>query len=244
MNALGLGAALAAGLAGSAHCAVMCGSVATALGASSAHRRMDRATGLALTFNLGRLAGYALVGAALQFCVQTLGTSVPGARWGLVVRALAAVWMAALAVRLLAGKDVLGVGRLGAWCWRHLAPLAAPMMRLPQPQRSMALGLLWGFMPCGLVYSVLLVAASSSSVAGAAAIMVAFGLGTLPALVGVGTASALGFAGLRGALGLSRVAGVVVLACGLLTGWGALSAVVGPQHYLGMTFCDGADGLP
>ena len=237
MNLIGIGAALAAGLAGSAHCSVMCGGIATALGARNPAARMGPAARSALGFNSGRLLGYAFVGACLELLVQSLGGTVPGAHYGSVLRLIAAAWMLALALRLLLRKDVAWVERLGAWCWRRIAPLAAPAMRLPAPLRTLAMGMLWGFMPCGLVYSVLLVAASAPTVGDAVAIMIAFGLGTMPALLGITASSALGFARLGRMPELRRVAGVVVLGCGLVTAWGGLSAVIGPQHYLGMTFC-------
>ncbi len=237
MNLLGIGAALVAGLAGSAHCGVMCGGIATALGARNPAARMGPAARSALGFNTGRLLGYGLVGGCLELLVQSLGGAVPGAHYGNVLRIIAAAWMMVLAVRLLLRKDVAWVERLGAWSWRQIAPLAAPAMRLPRPFRTLAMGMLWGFMPCGLVYSVLLVAASAPTVVDAVAIMVAFGLGTMPALLGITTGSSLGFARLGRMPELRRVAGVVVLGCGLVTAWGGLSALVGPQHYLGMTFC-------
>lgn len=237
MTALGLGAALVAGVAGSAHCAVMCGGIATALGGSATVRRPLDVSGVALAFNGGRLLGYAGVGSALQFCVHSLGARIPGPDAGLWLRALATVVMAALAVRLIGDQDVLLVGRWGAWCWRRLVPLARPAMQLPQPYRSIALGMLWGLMPCGLVYSVLLVAASAPRPVDAASIMVVFGLGTLPALLGLSVAGTAGFATLRGTAGLRRVAGIVVLVCGLLTGWGALAQALGPEHDLGVMLC-------
>lgn len=237
MNALGVGAALVAGFAGSAHCGVMCGGIATALAARSGAAGLGSAARSALGFNAGRLAGYALVGVALQILVQTLGGAVPGARFASVLRIVAAAWMVALAVRLLFERDIAWVARLGAWCWRRIAPLAAPAMRLPQPARNVALGMLWGFMPCGLVYSVLLVAASAPQAWDAAAIMLAFGLGTMPALLGIATGGAWGFGGLARRASLRRVAGVVVLGCGILTAWGGLGGMLGAGHLLGSPTC-------
>ncbi len=244
MNFVAIAAAAAAGIAGSAHCGVMCGGIAAALGSRTSSPRVASAARGALGFNLGRLLGYALVGAALELIVQTFGGHVPGAHYGSVLRIAAAVWMTALAVRLLLRKDLLWVARAGAWCWRRIAPLAAPAMRLPAPLRSIAMGTLWGFMPCGLVYSVLLVAASSRTVGDAVLVMLAFGAGTLPAMVGITAGSALGFAGLARRPEFTRVAGIVVLGCGLVTLWGGLSGLIGPQHYLGMTFCGDTATVP
>lgn len=239
MIGLGTGAALLAGVAGSAHCGAMCGGIAAAFSARAHAGNAATATGRVLAFNVGRLAGYATVGVALEVLVQVAGARVPGTAFAGGLRIVAALWMAVLAVRLLAKRDLPWIERLGAWCWRHIAPLTGPALRLPSALRPVALGMLWGFMPCGLVYSVLLVAASAPTATEAATIMLAFGAGTLPALVGLGAGSAFGFAALAHHPGLRRVAGVVVLGCGMLTAWGGLAGLTGTGHWLAAPTCAG-----
>lgn len=224
MTALALTAALSAGLAGSVHCAAMCGGIATAFGVRQTVAGARAAAG-AIGFNLGRVLGYSLAGGALQVAVSTAGAAVPGAGYGRGMRLLAALWLTALAARLLTGTDLLRMGAVGTWCWRRLAPLAGTVMRWPPLPRVLALGMLWGFMPCGLVYSLLLVASAAPSPTAAMGVMAAFGLGTMPALLGIGTGAAFGLGLLPvSAPALRRAAGVVVLGCGLATGWGALSS--------------------
>jgi sulfite exporter TauE/SafE len=226
--ALSIGAALAAGLAGSAHCAAMCGGIAAAVGASFAHGpRLP--VGAALAFNGARLASYAAVGALLAAALGGLAAPLPLPALALGARVLAAVVLGALALRLLTGRDVLGAERLGQTFWSRLKPAFGRAARLPAALRPAALGLLWGFMPCGLVYSVLLVAAASGSATEGAATMLAFGAGTLPALLGL----TLGGASLGERLrrpALRRTAGGLVLAAAIWTLVAALLHPPGAVH--------------
>ena len=226
--AIGLGTALVAGLGGAAHCAAMCGGIATAAGASF---RTERGLPLAaaLAFNSGRLAGYALVGAALAAALGSAALLLPLPLLSIGGRLLAALVLAALALRLLADLDVLGVERLGALFWARLRPLFGRLGRLPPRLRPAALGLLWGFMPCGLVYSMLLVAGASGNASSGALTMLAFGAGTLPALLGLTLGGAALGAWLRRP-GLRRIAGVLVMLAALWTLAGALGHPPGPHH--------------
>jgi sulfite exporter TauE/SafE len=219
-------AALAAGFAGGAHCAAMCGGIAAAAGATF-RTGTGLPVGAALTFNGARLVGYALLGALLASVYATLGRLLPlqGVAWA--GRIVAVVVMVALAVRLLTGRDWLGVERFGAWAWRGLRPLFGRATGLPPALRHGAMGLLWGFLPCGLVYSVLLMAAATADPAVAAVSMLAFGLGTLPPLLGLTLGAATVGEWLRRP-GTRRIAGVAVLAC---AAWTLAFAVGhGPQH--------------
>jgi sulfite exporter TauE/SafE len=111
------------------------------------------------------------------------------------------------------GLAVLEQG--GRTLWRHLAPAAKPLLPADTPAKAFALGALWGWLPCGMVYSVLATALLSGSAADGAAVMLAFGLGTLPMLTG------LGLLGARVQQAMQRHS--VRIACGLLVlAFGAL----------------------
>jgi len=224
-----LGAALALGLAGSLHCVAMCGGIAAAVGArlSAWSRR-----GQALLFNLARLGGYALLGgfagllaggvAGHGGVAEHSGMQGP-ARWP---RLVAAILMLALGIQLLAGRDWLGLERAGAAVWRGLRPLTGRAAALPGMWRPLALGVLWGFLPCGLVWSALALAASSGSAPAGVLTMLAFGAGTLPAMLAATLAgqAALGRLGGRNP---RRVAGLLMLAFAAWTALGALLATAG-----------------
>jgi uncharacterized protein len=130
---------------------------------------------------------------------------------------------------------------LGGALWRRLQPLLRPLLPMDTPARALALGGLWGWVPCAMVYSVLLTAALSGSAARGAAVMLAFGLGTLPMLAGLGMLGAQ----LRQQLqrrAVRTLCGMLVLAFGAL-GLLRASGAAGPLlHALGMPDADAAHG--
>jgi hypothetical protein len=195
MSAVLLVSALLMGLLGSTHCVVMCGGVvAMTCSALPLARRGGMLAQLpyVLAYNAGRITSYAVGGAI----AGAVGASV--ASFGAVTHAL-------LGLRLAAGVLMIAVGfylagwtralrwteRVGEPVWRRVAPLARKLVPVRTPGQALALGLLWGWMPCGLVYAALAASVTSGSLAGGAATMAAFGLGTLPMLVAMGSATAL-----------------------------------------------------
>jgi sulfite exporter TauE/SafE len=181
-----LGAGWAAGLAGSVHCFVMCGGMAAALGlrarAAAAH-----ASGVVLQTLLqqsGRLLGYTTVGALVGGLSQGASAFAPLRRAEMPLRVAAALVTLLVALRVLSGRNWLaGLERLGSRLWRRLQPLAQRATRGGRWYHTLLLGLLWGWLPCGMVYSALLLAATSGSSVVGGGVMLSFGLGTLPALL-------------------------------------------------------------
>lgn len=195
MDAGFLLAMLALGLVSSVHCVGMCGGIVTAF----SMRRVipiREARAPLVAFNAGRLATYAALGAVAGIA-------------GRLIEAQVVLYVVANAALVLAGLHLVGFAPLA-----RLEALAAPLWRRLNPlfpSRSGFLsGLLWGLLPCGLVYGALAAAAFAGSPAGGAAAMLAFGVGTLPLLVGAGAA----LARLRGRLARS-LAGGGVLAFGV-----------------------------
>jgi len=134
-----------------------------------------------LAFNAGRITSYAIAGAVAGALGHALSSAF-GAQTFLYV--LANLLLVFIGLHLAGGFS--GIERIGAPLWRYLQPYAARAMRA----NPYVTGLFWGWMPCGLVYGALAVAAFAGSAAGGAAAMAAFGLGTLPWLVGAGAAAA------------------------------------------------------
>lgn len=179
-----LAAATTLGVAGAAHCLGMCGGIAAAAGTQLGRTGAGGSRVLAgLSFNLGRVACYAGLGAGAGAIISATAGRFPAGPLTAGLRVTAALLMAGLAFSLLWRRDLLGLERLGGRLWRRLQPLAGPALALPIHLRLAALGALWGFLPCGLVYSALALAAASGSAAGGALTMLAFGLGTLPSMV-------------------------------------------------------------
>ncbi len=173
------------GLLGGVHCAGMCGGIAGALSLQA--RVPTQRWRIVLTYNLGRIATYTLAG-ALAGGLGALLLRIPGLatlQWALFV--LTQVMLLALGLYLLGVSRVTtALESLGGALWRHLQPLTLPLFPVRTAPRAFLLGSLWGFIPCGLVYSALITAAASADLWTGARILLAFGLGTLPTLLAMG----------------------------------------------------------
>lgn len=197
---------------------------AGAAGASTAGAAASNGTAAALTrvlaYNTGRIASYMLAGAiagGLAGGAQSLA-GLAGVQLGFYW--LANLMLVALGLHLMnAWRGLAWLEQGGRLLWQRAQPVIAPWMTtlLPvqKPQQALALGALWGWLPCGMVYSVLLTAMLSGDAFDGAAVMLAFGLGTLPMLVGLGLIGARVQRAMRRPL--VRIAcGVAVLGFGLL----------------------------
>jgi hypothetical protein len=177
--------AFLAGLLGGGHCFGMCGGIAGSLGALSGASNRGLAVP-ALQFNLGRLLGYAVLGALAGGILGAAGEIMalkPLGRW---LRGLTALMVLLIGLRFLIdwrGLDVIEKG--GAGLWRRIMPLAVRISQRHDWIGRTGLGVCWGFLPCGLVYTVLVTAASTGNALAGAATMLAFGAGTLPAMLGL-----------------------------------------------------------
>ena len=201
---------------------------AAAFGARPA--ALARAMPRVLAYNAGRIGSYMVAGAmagglagGAQSLAQLAGLQL-GFYW------LANLMLVALGLYLMnAWHGLTKLEQAGRVLWQRAQPWMAPAMKtlMPadRPHQAFALGALWGWLPCGMVYSVLLTAMLSGSALGGAVVMLAFGLGTLPMLTGLGLLGAR----LRNALRQRHVriaCGLLVLAFGLL-GIARAAGVVG-----------------
>ena len=194
MDPTGLGlppllAAFVFGLLGGAHCIGMCGGIMSALtfAVPPSMRSPSRLTGLLLGYNLGRIASYMLAG-ALVAALGTLLTLTPGMRTAL--QGFAALMLILMALYIADWwKGLLRVEAVGKRLWRHLEPVGRRLMPVVKVPQAVALGAVWGWLPCGLVYSMLAWSLASADPLRGAALMGAFGLGTLPALLATGLAA-------------------------------------------------------
>ncbi|MDN3523466.1 sulfite exporter TauE/SafE family protein [Halomonas ramblicola] len=184
-----LAAAFVFGLLGGAHCIGMCGGIMSALtfAVPPSMRSTTRLSGLLLGYNLGRIASYMAAG-ALAAGLGTLIGVAPGAR--LALQGLAAVMLILMALYIADWwKGLLRVEALGRRLWRHLEPFGRRLMPVVRVPQALALGAVWGWLPCGLVYSMLAWSLAMAEPLRGATLMGAFGLGTLPALLVTGLAA-------------------------------------------------------
>jgi hypothetical protein len=171
-------AAFSAGLAASAHCLAMCGAISHGLARASPPQAR-----FVLARQGGRVAAYTLAGAVVGGIGEVLLATAGSGAVRLALQALFALSWLWLALRLLRpGLHLPWAARLGTALWRRLQPWTRPLLPASTPSRAFLLGGLWGFMPCGLSYAMLMVAASEGSALGGAAIMAAFGVATSVAL--------------------------------------------------------------
>ncbi len=178
------------GLLGGTHCLTMCAGLVSSLtlGLDPRHRRNPRQMlPLQLGYNLGRVAGYGLAGAlagGLGAILLQLDSLQIAQR---ILYALAGVVMILLGLYLGGWWHRLAyIERLGLHLWRHLAPLTRRLMPVRRVPQAVVIGLIWAWVPCGLVYSVLITAVAAGSPGDGAVLMLAFGAGTLPNLLGIG----------------------------------------------------------
>lgn len=196
------------GLLGSGHCLAMCGGITTMLTSaidnptnlpttkvslkgdipvqvtssySSCSPQVFRAN-LVFFYHFGRIASYCLIGAIVGFsgsiAAKNIGLPLAG------LRLVAALFLILLGLYI--GRWLFWLNRiesLGKGLWRYLSPMAKYVIPVNNRKKALGLGALWGWLPCGLVYSTLTWALASGSSVTGATIMLFFGLGTLPALV-------------------------------------------------------------
>lgn len=220
-----------AGVLGSGHCFAMCGGIAGSLGVfhgQSVRAGNQKLLG-ALQFNLGRIMSYAILGAVLALGLGWAGELFQLQSWGVVLRILSAVLVALIGLYYLFDWSGIGfIERAGATLWRKVSPMAMKASQRRDGAGRLMVGLCWGLMPCGLVYTVLATAASSGTAAGGAATMLAFGAGTLPAMLGL-TLAAPALAALLKDRSVRRLIGFFLL---LLAGWMIYTTLMAsPGHH-------------
>ena len=191
--------AFLAGLLGSAHCLGMCAGLSglsTVAGVGGRSR--------IFTYN-GGVAG-ASVANTYQLYSQVNGLRIAG---GVIICLIGL--QIALQINLLRAVEAIG-----ARAWNAIGPLARRFLPVTNHRRALGLGLLWGWLPCGLVYSVLLIAMTSGSSMNGALVMAAFGAGTLPAMLLTGV-SAQALAAYTARSNTRRAMGLLLFVMGLLT---------------------------
>lgn len=212
--------AFAVGLLAALHCIGMCGGIIGALTFSvPEHTRRDgrRLTLFLTAYNAGRIASYAAAGALFGGIGGALMGGGGGDGWHDLLRWVAAVVVIGIGL-YIAGwlPRAIAIERLGEPIWRRLEPIGRRLLPVKTLARAALYGAVWGWLPCGLVYTMLISAPATGSAAAGALYMALFGLGTLPVLLATGL-----FAGrlyrYAGDPRLQAAAGLGVIALGLFT---------------------------
>ena len=209
-------AAFLLGLFSTVHCIAMCGSIIGALTLSlpaGIRESQSKMFPYVLNYNLGRLFSYGSAGAIVGLLSSPL-VEINGHQ---LLRYVSLVVMIAMGL-YLAGwfPKFAKMERMGAPIWRWLQPIGQKLLPVKTRTHALFLGVIWGWLPCGLVYSALAVAATVGEPVKASLVMLAFGAGTLPAVMGAGL-----FTGMLSAMArvkhLRQIAGVLIIAMALVT---------------------------
>jgi sulfite exporter TauE/SafE len=220
------GTAFLLGLSGAGHCLGMCGGIAAALNLGG-----PRSPGITLAYHAGRIASYTLLGALLGLAAASIDITA----WTIGLRYLAGLLLVGMGLYI--GNWWRGMAlleRVGARLWQPVQRLSSNWLPLRRWPQGFALGLCWGLMPCGLIYSSLAWAATAQSASTSALMMLLFGLGTLPAML----TTSLGASRLQALL---RRRGLKVLIALLLIGSGLWTLYITAAHAGHLMQGSGAD---
>ncbi len=218
--------AVMVGFLGGVHCLGMCGGVVGALTFSldpKVQASWWRMLPYQMAYNVGRISSYVLIGGLFGFMGASIGSIVTFLPVQQFLQVIAGLFMIALGLYLGGWWfGVVVIERLGQAIWQKLTPYTKRLGAVKTIPQAWLYGLIWGWLPCGLVYSMLIMAMSSGGATDGALIMLAFGLGTLPNLLLMGV-FAFYFTKLARNLWVRRFAGLSVI---LMGGW---------QLYLALT---------
>lgn len=214
-------AAFIIGLLGAGHCLGMCGGINAALSFAIPKASRGKRVALLAAYNVGRVSSYTLIGAVVGLLglganALNTGSSLP------LARIIAGVLLIAMGFYLADWWKILTVlEKVGAKLWRYIQPLGKSLMPVDSIGKALLFGALWGWLPCGLVYSALAYSAVQAEPLSAAIVMAAFGAGTLPAVFVGGLAGAKLKAVLQQKLFRTSMA-IFIILFGLWTLWGGL----------------------
>ncbi len=180
-----LAAAFITGFLGSAHCFGMCGGISSLFAVTASVTSLRAQLPKALMYNFGRVLSYAILGSVGALLGKTTVAFIP--KITAPVRLASGILIILVGLQLAFGWRILApLESAGAKLWNRIAPKAKGLVPVETAAQALGLGLIWGWLPCGLVYSVLLLATTTAEPASGALVMVAFGLGTLPAMLATG----------------------------------------------------------
>ena len=185
-----LTAAFLIGLFSTVHCIGMCGSIMGALSLSlpvSIQNHRFKRLGFVSSYNLGRIVSYSIAGliaGGVGFSLLEI-SNISSSRF---IAQIFTVAMMIIIGLYLAGwlPQMIYLERIGAPVWRKLEPVGRKLLPVDTVFKAFIYGMIWGWLPCGLVYSVLIWTLSSGSAINGALTMLAFGIGTMPTLISAG----------------------------------------------------------
>lgn len=184
---LNIGAAFLIGLLGATHCIGMCGGITSALSMAipAGHNRQHQLWSTLLSYNLGRISSYTLAGLLIGSIGWILGSQSP--YLAAALRSFAATLLVLMGLYIAnVWKGLVFIEKAGKGLWNVIQPWSKNVLPVRSYKGALLLGLIWGWLPCGLVYSTLIWASMADNPLQSSLLMSAFGLGTLPAILTTG----------------------------------------------------------
>lgn len=182
--------ALLMGLFSALHCLGMCGSIIGSLTLSLRREIRENKKLLVpfvFSYNLGRIVSYSLAGLLAGLAEHVLSMPLGEGHGHRILQILSALIMAG------AGLHIAGwfprfayIEKAGGVVWRRIEPYGRRLVPVETLPKAFVFGMIWGWLPCGLVYAALALSATTGDVVRSTFTMFAFGLGTMPAVMGVG----------------------------------------------------------
>lgn len=206
------------GLLGSIHCVGMCGGISSALSFAVPKEKLVYKYIFLyhVYYSLGRISTYTIIGALAGLLGSVLAT-VLGGLSPQIFRAFAGGMLIALGLYLTNWWfGIRYIEEIGIKVWRLISPVTKRLIPVTSPYRGYLLGMVWGCLPCGLVYSALALAATQGNWQKSGLIMTTFGIGTLPAMFLTGTLSQH-FAKVSKSPATRRLSGLMIILFGIWT---------------------------
>lgn len=210
------------GLFSTVHCLGMCGGIITALSLGlpeDIKQNRLRFTILVCAYNLGRISSYAVAGAVAGMFGYIISGIAHNDTGHYFLRILAGLILVLLGLHI--GGWISAIKRiegLGARVWQVIRPIGAYFLPVDSMPKALLLGCIWGWLPCGMVYSVLLWSATSADPVGATLCMLCFGLGTLPGMISAGLLSNA-LLRLFARAGIRKGFAIIIICFGIASPW-------------------------
>jgi sulfite exporter TauE/SafE len=227
--------ALLMGLFSALHCLGMCGSIIGSLTLSLRREIRDNKRLLmpfVASYNAGRIVSYSLAGMLAGIAEHVLSLPLGEGHGHRILQIISALIM------LGAGLHIAGwfprfayIEKAGGKFWHRIEPYGRRLVPVETLPRAFVFGMIWGWLPCGLVYTALALAATTGDVVRSTFTMFAFGLGTMPAVMGVGIMTSL-MVRLSNMKKFRQAAGITLIALALLAAFPWLNPMV--RHSVGM----------
>ncbi|MFT5419508.1 MAG: sulfite exporter TauE/SafE [Candidatus Endobugula sp.] len=171
------------GLLGGAHCIGMCGGIIGALSMSISVENYVRRFLIIVTYNVGRIVSYLLIAWLFYQLIHQLQNYFALQ----FMRYVAGILLIAMGLYLANWwRGLVYLEKAGSHLWRYIQPLSRTLLPVKSYPQAFFLGFIWGWLPCGLIYSALAYATTATNSFNAVLIMLAFAVGTLPAVMASG----------------------------------------------------------